>query len=259
MAGDRIDVKAPSGHFFLDESTDCPIVLMAGGVGITPMISMIDRIIQTKSDRLVVLIYGVSDGADHPFKNYLKQASQAVENFHVVNCYAHPRAEDQAGVDYQVNGYASVELIKKLLPNNHCQFYMCGPPPFMKSLYNGLTEWLVPDERIFFEAFGPASIKRSSESGGDSAADVAADEALVTFTKSNKSGNWNTDYSSLLEMAEANNIEVESGCRAGSCGTCELGLLKGKVNYPPGQTPDCPPGACLPCIAKPAGPVELEA
>jgi ferredoxin-NADP reductase len=256
--GDRFEVKAPSGHFFLDEESEDPLVLLAGGIGITPMISMLDRIVQLGSNRLVLLVYGVSHGADQPFREYLLELSKAHKNIHVVSCFSDPRPEEVENVDYQIKGFASIDLLKALLPNNNCQFYMCGPPPFMNSLYEGLVEWQVSDERIFFEAFGPASIKRKSNNSN--AAEVeTVDATPVQFATSQKSVVWDDPDSSLLDLAEANDVPIDSGCRAGSCGTCETELIRGKVKYPEGHAIECPPGKCLVCIARPVGPVELGA
>ncbi len=257
MEGDKIEVKSPSGHFVLDDKSEAPIVLLGGGIGITPMISIINHLIETNSQRLVLLVYGVRNAADHAFKSHLEQISAAHENLHVVNCYSHPNPTDVEGKDYQIGGFASSNLLKKILPNNQCQFYMCGPPPFMESIYNGLLEWGVPESRIFFEAFGPASIGKKKKDNKPATQSTEKGPA-VKFAISNVEANWESDCDSILEMAEDNDVMIDSGCRAGSCGTCETGLLKGKVRYPENQIVDCPPGKCLVCIAKPDGPIELD-
>ena len=57
-----------------------------------------------------------------------------------------------------MKGRVSIDLIKQLLPSNDCQFYLCGPGPFMKSLGEGLESWGVSDDQVHSEAFGPSSI-----------------------------------------------------------------------------------------------------
>lgn len=257
-SGDRVDVKSPSGHFFLDESSSNPVVLLAGGIGITPMVSMIDRIIHSGSNRLVILVYGAVHLKDQAFSQHLKGIAKAHDNIHVMSCFSKPHADDVKGVDYQVEGFASVDVLKQVLPNNACQYYICGPPPFMNSLYDGLIQWQVPEKDIFFEAFGPASIKRKSDSAAVKSDDAAPMDP-VTFSDSQKTVVWNPDSNSLLDLAEANDIAIDSGCRAGSCGTCETELISGKVKYIDGANADCPPGKCLVCIARPDGPIELGA
>ncbi len=256
--GDRIEVKAPAGQFWLDEESQVPVVLLAGGIGITPMVSMLERMQATGSQRSAVLFYGVNHSREHAFEKHLKSIAAAMPNVHVINCYSRPLPEDVAGEQFQVHGFVSIDLLRQVLPNNHYQFYMCGPPPFMESLYQGLIDWQVPMSRIHYEAFGPASIgtKKAEEKGASALDNTQVDP--VTFVRSGKTVLCSTEESSLLELAEANGIFPDSGCRAGSCGSCETGLVSGKVAYAEGHKPDCSPSRCLICVARPDGPVELD-
>ena len=256
LDGDQVDVKAPAGSFYLDDSDSAPIVLLAGGIGITPMVSMIEDLVDKNSQRLIVLFYGVRNSREHTFKDYLHRIGNKCSNIHVVTCYSHPDETDRRGVDYATTGFVNIDLIKQLLPSRECCFYMCGPPPFMQSLYDGLRDWEVPDDKIRFEAFGPASIKKVRPESADSEPELAGQS--VVFAKSNKRVGWSSEYDSILEMAESNGVSIESGCRAGSCGTCSTKILSGQVQYPPGTVAESEPGHCLTCVAKPEGDVELE-
>jgi len=128
----------------------------------------------------------------------------------------------------------------------------------LQSLVPALEDWGVPDQRIHFEAFGPASVQRKS------AAPVLAtvpDEAaglVVTFSRSGKQLPWQSSAGTLLEFAEAQGISVDSGCRAGGCGTCQTTILAGEVVYR--QTPDFDPepGTCLLCVCTPKTSVSLD-
>ena len=253
--GQRIPVKAPSGHFYLDEKSNDVMVLLAGGIGITPMVSMLDHVIQTNSKRSVVLIHGTRNGKEQQFGEHIRKCAAENPNVHVVSCFSRPGPEDIKGVHYQVDGYATIELLKAVLPNPVGQFYMCGPPAFMSALHRGLKEWGVEDSRIQFEQFGPSTIRNS---GIENVAKHDEPDP-VSFLGSSEIALWNAGYESLLEMAEANDVEIESGCRAGSCGTCETAIANGKVKYAIGENAKCRPGCCLPCIAVPDGPLELEA
>ena len=88
----------------------------------------------------------------------------------------------------------------------------------MESLVTGLKEWGVPEERILFEAFGPASVKRTTPASVEPASQL--DKIQVDFAKSGKSLSWDSKAESLLDFAEMNGISVDFGCRSGSCGTC---------------------------------------
>ena len=133
--GDRVEVKAPSGQFVLDESSSLPIVMLAGGIGITPMVSMVNHLVEMQSDRQILLMYGVRNSAEHAFKQHFESLAAKHANLFVINCYSSPRPEEIKGQDYQVRGHVTADLLKKLLPKNDCQFYLCGPPSFMQALH----------------------------------------------------------------------------------------------------------------------------
>jgi hypothetical protein len=144
------------------------------------------------------------------------------------------------------------------LPLKPYEFYICGPTPMMESLVIGLEEWGVPERRIHFEAFGPASIKRRPAVELPPS-DATASDILVTFARSGKQLPWQPAAGSLLEFAEANGLAVDSGCRAGGCGTCQTTIKSGEVAYlkPPDYDPE--PGSCLLCVCAPRTSVTLEA
>ena len=255
--GQSLQVKSPSGSFYLQPG-ETPVVLLAGGVGITPMMSMINTLVQQNSNRHVLLMYGVNHGADHIFKQHLERVAQTYPNIKVINCYSQPNAKDKPNQDFQAQGFVSIDLLKKVLPTPDFDFYLCGPPPFMESLYQGLSDWGVPEKRIRYEAFGPASIKksRSSSPSSESAAtqNTASTESAsfsITFQQANQTATWDGRQENLLDFVEHHDVSIDSGCRAGSCGTCATRLLKGQVRYLDDHLADCEPGWCLPCVCVP--------
>ena len=256
--GDVVDVKAPSGNFYLDCNKSSPVVCLAGGVGITPMYAIAHWIAQHQPARTVILLYGICHGRDHIFKDELHQLSQQYDNVHVVNCYSNPTANDKPKVDYHVHGWVNIDIIKQVLPDKNVDFYMCGPPPFMEALFQGLLDWGVNESLIHYEAFGPATIKKTKKSIDTPINSQSASSHPIKFSASDKTVEWNSSFESILEAAEENKIEIDSGCRAGNCGTCMTKLLRGKVSYSI-EEPECEPGHCLPCVATPEGPVELDA
>ena len=257
---DIIEVKPPSGSFYLQPG-DHPVVLLAGGVGITPMMSMINYVISNQPTRQVLLVYGARNGNEHIFQKQIKQIAAEHENIHVVNCYSSPGESDVANRDYHVCGYVSIDVLKRLLPDNNQEYYLCGPPEFMESLYGGLLEWGISQQQIHYEAFGPASIKkidRSPNAPADTSAENETPAPQVVFAQSAASANWNKQCENLLEFAEASDISIPSGCRAGSCGTCATRIIKGNVRYSNDEQFECEPGWCLPCVSSPLGPLELD-
>lgn len=259
QVGDILDVKAPSGHFHLDIESRAPVVLIGGGIGITPALAMLNYLASAPGKRDVWFFYGVRNGREHILKDYLREIAAQNPHIRVSVCYSDPLPTDEAGVDYDFAERVSVDLFKRLLGVNNYEFYICGPPPMMASLTSGLEKWGVPEERIHFEAFGPASVKKVSKAA-DPAVAEAASGAEVTFVRSNKTVPWTGTTGSLLELAEAHGIRIDSGCRAGSCGTCVTAVRDGKVEYLAGKPDfDIEKGSCLACVAVPRGPISLDA
>ena len=88
---------------------------------------------------------------------------------------------------------------------------------------------------------------------------AASTGQVVTFVRSNKNVTWDGSHGSILELAEANGIELDYGCRAGSCGTCIAAVKTGEVSYieEPGSLPES--GSCLACISIPKTDLALDA
>jgi len=254
--GDTLQVRAPGGHFHIDRS-DAPVVLIGGGIGITPMLSMLHWSLAEQPGREVWLFYGVRNSREPVMKAQLDALAVAHPNFHVRFCFSDPLPEDEVGRDYQHHGRVDVALFRTVLPLKPYHFYICGPTPMMESLVAALEDWGVPEVRIHFEAFGPASIKRKPTMTAESPAPQS--DIVVTFAKSGKQLPWQPASGSLLDFAEANGIRVDSGCRAGGCGSCQTTIQSGEVAYrnPPDYDPE--PGTCLLCTCTPKTSVTLEA
>ena len=252
--GTRLLVKAPSGHFYLLEDEPLPIVLVAGGIGITPMLSILNNILQNGRNREVWLYLGVRNGAEHIMKEHLNALQKAHTNFHLRVCYSRPGEGDVEGVDYHHRGHVDIQLLRSTLKLMRYQFYVCGPKPMMETLVPALEDWGVAPGDIRYESFGPASLVKHEKP-----ALASAQVIQVRFNKTGKTIPWDPSADSLLEFAEANGIAVESGCRAGSCGSCQTRLEAGEVEYNQRPDADAEPGHCLLCIATPKGDLTLTA
>lgn len=256
QAGDIVDVKAPTGKFFLDLSKHRPVVLIGGGVGLTPMISMLNAICESGSQREVWFFYGVRNGDEYIMREHLEALEAEYENVQLRICYSDPKDDEVVGDGFHHACWVSVDLFKEVLPSNNFEFYMCGPPPMMASLTTDLRDWGVPDEDVYLEAFGPASVQKKAPA--EAAAAVVTGQ-VVTFARSNKKFTWDGSHDSILELAEANGVELDSGCRAGSCGTCITAVKTGEVSYveEPGSLPEA--GSCLACVSVPKTDLVLDA
>jgi len=259
---DILDVKAPGGQFFLDTTKHTPVVLIGGGIGLTPLLSMLNTICESGSNREVWFFYGVRNSSEHVMKEHLEQLNAEYENLRLMVCYSNPGDDDVAGRDYQHGERVSVNLFQRVLPSSNYNFYMCGPPPMMNTVVPELTAWGVPEKDIHFEAFGPATVKKATpeKSAEEKAAAAAAAESIeVVFAKSGKTLQWDAEADSILEFAEDNEIAIDFGCRAGNCGTCITAVRSGEVDYvvEPGAAPEA--GSCLTCISVPKSSITLDA
>jgi ferredoxin-NADP reductase len=257
--GMRLAVKAPSGSFYLMEQEHLPVVLVAGGIGLTPMLSMVNTLLHRGDEREVWLFYGVRNGAEHVMKQHFQDLAKVHPSFHLQVCYSRPNEGDIEGVDYQHRGHADIDRLRLTLKLQRHQFYVCGPRRMMEDLIPALDAWGVAAGDIYYESFGPATLPRQGPQVEKKAVEEKAPAAMtVTFSKSGKSLPWNPDAESLLQFAEDNGIAADSGCRAGSCGTCQTVLQSGAVEY--SQEPDAQirPGHCLLCIGTPKSDIELD-
>lgn len=258
--GTTLQVRAPSGHFYLEPGSS-PIVLIAGGIGITPMLSMLNWCQVHQPEREVWFFYGVRNGKETAFAGHLNAIAAANPNVHLRLCFSDPLPEDQLGKDFQHHGRVGVDLFRMELPLKPYHYYICGPTPMMETLVPALEDWGVPDSQIHFEAFGPASIKRHKPETTvtESAITATVGDITVTFAKSGKQTQWSPQSGSLLEFAEAQGISIDSGCRAGGCGTCQTTIRSGEVAYRQSPDYDPEPGTCLLCVCTPKTNVTLEA
>jgi ferredoxin-NADP reductase len=259
--GDILDVKAPAGHFFLDLQKDKPVVLISGGVGITPMIAMAHALIEAKSNREVWFFFGSRGSEDHMLRAETLALADKYPNLKLQICYSRPGKNDVAGRDFQEEGRVTVELMKRLLPSQNYDFFLCGPGSFMESITDDLRTWGVPDAAVHFEAFGPASVKKAAKPEMKASFTTVpfAGGPSVKFAKSGQSAQWSPAHPTVLDLAEACGVRIEAGCRAGNCGACLVAIKSGEVEYLSKHGADVEAGSCLACICKPRGALVLDA
>lgn len=238
-AGARVDIRAPIGAFWMDTNEHRPAVLMAAGVGITPMMSMIRQAttdaFARRHHRQITLIHAAQTIEQRAFADELiPLQDQSAGALRYVSVVEKPSNNETLGLHYHAEGRITPELLQYLLPIDDYDFYLCGPAPFMQGMYDSLIKLGIQDTRIFAEAFGPASLKRHSLAEPSTEAEPMlniATEAIVQFEHSKFEQAWTADQGSLLEFSEAHGLTPEFGCRGGSCGSCVTKLKQGKVAY----------------------------
>ena len=266
--GDILDVEAPRGKFFIDPLLQRPVVLVAGGVGITPFVSMIETIAEVGSGREVILFYGVHEPKDAAFADELIVLANTHDNIAVHMCYSGYQGNGSDLPDGHFLQQVDLDLLQRVLGTSNYDFWLCGPPPMMESLIAGLQQWGVPKERIFTEAFGAATGKAVSrvklaagkpQQSSETSSPPTPTRYQVRFSKSNKLSEWDESDGSLLEFARKNGVPIESGCEIGNCGTCVVAIKSGCTVCTSDQGAETDEGTCLTCISIPQGDLVLDA
>ncbi|SET63558.1 nitric oxide dioxygenase [Oceanobacillus limi] len=152
--GDTIQVSAPAGDFYLDTGKDTPLVLLSGGVGLTPMMSMLNTVVDLQPERPVTFIHATGNGRVHALRDEVKRVAEK-GNVNVVFFYDSPTEEDRETQAFDIEGFVTKEWLRENVPHNDTSFYFCGPVPFMKSVNASLKSLGVTDKNIHFEFFGP--------------------------------------------------------------------------------------------------------
>jgi len=236
--GAIIEAKAPRGHFAFDDDSDYPTILMAAGVGITPMLSMLRHalieMVRTRQPRSMVLLAVARNGREQAFQKELSDlATNSGGHFQVLWCLTQPEADLRLGHDYHFQGRPTLQQLQEYFPHSPGDVFLSGPDSFMQSSYDKLLELGHSDARIFAEAFGPSSLTRLNAKPAK-LIDIA-DEAIITVL--DEDGRqlleqaWTKNDGSLLDFVEAHGLSPSYGCRSGQCGSCTASLQAGEVGY----------------------------
>ena len=262
QAGDVLEVSAPRGGFTL-RSGDAPVVLLSAGIGATPVLAMLHSLSAASSRREIWWIYGARNRAEHPFAKESRGLLQTLVNSHSHIVYSKPTSEDKSGVDYDSVGHVDTPLLDRLGVSREADFYLCGPPAFLKQLTENLKTWGADSTRVHLEVFGPEAsmtpgIAQSSHRPVHAPRGEPGSGPQISFIRSGLTVPWDSRFSSLLELAEACDVPVQWSCRTGVCHTCECALIGGTVNYEPDPLEPPATGNVLICCSRPSGDVEVD-
>jgi ferredoxin-NADP reductase len=201
------------------------------------MVAMVNHLIEegrrTGKFRPLWFIHGTHNGRVHAFANHIREFAREHPAMKIHIRYSQPDDADRLGTTHDGEGYITIDVLKELLPLNDYDFYLCGPPPFMQSLYDGLSGIGVPRERIHYESFGSGTaLKPELKPEAPVRTGQYGDGAVtVRFAKSGVAAHWSRDSGTLLELAEAVGLAPVFGCRSGICGTCATRITSGAVDY----------------------------
>ncbi|CAN0618541.1 Flavohemoprotein [Burkholderia multivorans] len=152
--GAIVEVTAPMGEFSLKRDVDTPVVLISGGVGITPMVSMASTLVAEGSKREVRFIHACRSGAVHAFRDWLNDAVSTHPNMKRTVVYELVGPNDRAGVDHDFEGRLTPARIEQYALVPDADYYICGPVAFMTAQRDALVALGVAPERVNTEIFG---------------------------------------------------------------------------------------------------------
>ncbi|MBD2796588.1 NO-inducible flavohemoprotein [Xenorhabdus sp. 18] len=156
--GDIVMLAAPRGDFFLDVQSDTPVTLISAGVGLTPMMSMLQYLHNQHHAGAVNWFHAAEHGGHHAFANQVNEIAQFMPNLHSQVWYREPREIDQKGLHYQHTGLMDLSLVKDAITAEGMQFYFCGPVAFMQHIAKQLLAMGMDEQQLHYECFGPHKI-----------------------------------------------------------------------------------------------------
>jgi len=156
QVGDVLQATPPAGDFFLADQPARPVVLLSGGVGLTPMVSMVEHIAKAHPALETHFVHGALNSDVHALDDHVRALAKDHRGVTVTTFYSDPLAGDRAGESHDVDGFITLDWLKANTPFADADFYLCGPKPFLRAFVGGLVDAGVPADRIHYEFFGPA-------------------------------------------------------------------------------------------------------
>lgn len=155
--GAELEIAPPCGEFFLDvtEKHERPLVLMAAGVGITPIFSILQAALGAMPEREIILIHGILNEDVQAFKKTIDELAQKHPKLKTHFRYSDPAKPGVVRKGNASTGFINAELIESMTSQRDADYYFCGPQPFMVSIYHDLLKWGIPSAQVHFEFFGP--------------------------------------------------------------------------------------------------------
>ncbi|MFF0829773.1 NO-inducible flavohemoprotein [Brevibacillus sp. NPDC003359] len=155
--GDTLLLSAPAGDFTLNQEDSRRVVLLSGGVGLTPMISMLNTLLKSGTDRPITFIHAAQNGNVHAMKQAVEELAATHPQLSVHWCYEKPTEQDRLNGAFHKEGYIDLPWLQSIVETKDANYYFCGPIPFMKAINNALLECGVTADDIHYEFFGPAA------------------------------------------------------------------------------------------------------
>jgi nitric oxide dioxygenase len=163
--GERLDVGPPCGEFTLDpDSVDGrPVVLLAGGIGVTPLLAMAKSLHHAKNNTPVYFLQAARNSRVHALGGEVRSLGGNGSNFQTLVIYDEPLSDDLSSGRCDSLGVVTTDLLRRWVPFGDADFYLCGPAPFMAHALTCLRELRVAGHRVRHEFFGPKQVLELNE------------------------------------------------------------------------------------------------
>jgi anaerobic selenocysteine-containing dehydrogenase/ferredoxin-NADP reductase len=237
--GDIVRAEAPRGGFVLPMRAHFPVVMIAGGIGITPFIGYLETLRPRERRPETMLLYGIRDERGHVFGARLAELAAEMADFTLVTC----RSRDADHPPERV----SAALVPQSWIDRRARFYLCGPDSMMRAIAEQLIARGVFRFDIFTERFQAAAMGAVTDPGPH----------RVHLRRSGRALDWSAAEGTLLDMAERSGIALPAGCRTGQCESCAVPVLSGRVAHLSDVAVE--DGQCLTCQAVPTSALVLDA
>lgn len=225
--GDLIAMSGPFGKFTFRGHEASSVVLIAGGVGITPLMSAVRCLTDQAWRGEIFLIYACTTAQDVIFREELEYLVRRYSNFHLTITLSKETSPDWTGP----RGYITKDLLLRTVPNLSARrVHLCGPPPMMEAVKAILAEAGAPADQVKTENFLCAEPRPAPPAGMPTLAGPAevAAMATCTFVRSRKTAPLSPDRT-VLDVSEDVGVNIDYSCREGYCGVCKTKLLTGRV------------------------------
>ncbi len=223
--GDLLKVAGPSGRFTFRGKEAPSVVFIAGGVGITPLMSSIRYLTDQSWPGDIYLVYAGASLKDLIFREEMDYLQKRHPKLHVTVTLSKEESPEWAGP----RGFVTKELLLSAVPDIAARrVHLCGPPPMMDAVKKLLAETGVPTEQVKTELFLSPEPRRFGGAAPEPASAVSATTPVCTFARSGKSAPLPPDKT-VLEASEEVGVDIDYSCREGYCGVCKTKLLTGQV------------------------------
>lgn len=257
-AGDLLEASGPYGKFSFRGAEAPSIVFIAGGVGITPLMSALRYLTDQSWAGGIFLVYACASLKDVIYREELEYLVRRHPNLHVTYVLSDEASPLWTGP----RGYITKDLLVQAVPDLSGRLiHLCGPPPMMQAVKSILNEVGVPPDQVKTETFLTPEPGVPRPPGSPISAPSAVAAPICSFVRSGKTAPLPADKT-ILDASEDVGVNIDYSCRQGYCGVCKIKLLSGQVTMAVDDglaAEDKALGFILACQAKASADVTVEA